>query len=69
MAKWGEVLRVTEVFKPDPVEGVLKFYRYDIKTAKGARITVDVPEDRNRKDLVEPILQEKAMTQDAILSL
>lgn len=69
MAKWGEVISVTQY--PKPLEGgeIGFFYRYLIKTAKGARIAVEIPEVLNTPEEATKILQSRAAEQDRILSL
>ena len=69
MAKWGEVIKISERSRLTPEGEVVKFYRHSTRTAKGASITVDISEEDFTPEKAEPILSAKAEAADKILSL
>ena len=69
MAKNYEVLKIDELSRADPVNGMVPFYRHTIMTTEGTRLRIDIsPEDFTREK-VAPILEAAAKNADAIRRL
>ena len=67
MAAEYKVLTITEMVRPGEVGGVEKFYRHQIKTKGGIRLSVDISEDDFTPERAAPILLAAASNADKIL--
>lgn len=69
MAKWGEVIQVTELRRISAAGEVESFYRYRVTTKGGITFTETVPEADTAPERLEPILRAKAERLDAAKAL
>lgn len=69
MAKAYEVLKIDELSRVDPVNGIVPYYRHTIMTKGGTRLRIDIDQEDFTPEKVAPILEAAAKNADAILTL
>ena len=69
MAAEYKVLRITEMVRPGELGGIEKYYRHEIKSKGGVRLSVDISEEDFTAEKAAPILAKKAQEADKVLHL
>lgn len=64
MAKWGEVIDITEFRKPGPTGEIETWYRYRATSKGGVTFTANIPEAETTPEKVDQVLEAKATRLD-----
>lgn len=69
MAAEYKVLKIDELVRPGEAGGIERFYRHQVKTARGIVLTVDVEEKDFTPEKAATILKATAVNADKVLTL
>lgn len=64
-----KVLKIDEMTKVSDVGGIERYYRHQIMTRGGTRLTIDIDEKDFTAAKAGPILEKRAIEADKILTL